>query len=210
MEKTYFNIWHRTKPLVLGMMLCSSVTFAQSNNPVIDNIVKEETSNSQLEKFGRELLDGIGPRLVGSPQMKQANDWAVAKYKSWDIPARNEKRGEWRGWERGVSHIDLVSPRVKTLEGTQLAWSPGMGKKTVTAEGIILPDVADSIAFQQWLPNAKGKLGMISMCQPTGRPDDNWKEFATPTSFDKMKKERTAQTDAWRARIKKTGYTTRT
>ena len=127
MEKTYFNIWHRTKPLVLGMMLCSSVTFAQSNNPVIDNIVKEETSNSQLEKLGRELLDGIGPRLVGSPQMKQANDWAVAKYKSWDIPARNEKWGEWRGWERGVSHIDMVYPRIKSLEGTQLAWSPDMG-----------------------------------------------------------------------------------
>jgi hypothetical protein len=210
MEKIYFNIWQRTKPLVFGMMLCSSITFAQSGNPVIDNIVKEETSDSQLEKLGRELLDGIGPRLVGSPQMKQANDWAVAKYKSWDIPARNEKWGEWRGWERGVSHIDMLSPRVKSLEGTQLAWSPGMGKKTSTAEVIILPDVADSVAFQQWLPNAKGKFVMISMCQPTGRPDYNWQEFALKESFDKMKTERTAMTDAWRKRISKTGYTNKT
>ena len=193
-----------------GMLLFAAMAAAQTNNKVIDDIMTEETSNSQLEKMAHELFDGVGPRLVGTPQMKMANDWAVAKYKSWDIPAHNEKWGEWRGWERGISHIDLVSPRVKSLEGTQLAWSPGMGKKTVTAEVIILPDVADSTAFQQWLPNAKGKLVMISMCQPTGRPDDNWKEFATPTSFDKMKKERTAQTDAWRARIKKTGYTTRT
>jgi carboxypeptidase Q len=111
--------------------------------------------------------------------MKQANDWAVDKYKSWDIQAHNEKWGEWRGWERGISHIDMVSPRVKSLEGTQLAWSPGMGKKTVTAEVIILPDLADSVAFQQWLPNVKGKFVMISMNQPTGRPDYNWQEFAT-------------------------------
>jgi carboxypeptidase Q len=69
-----------------------------------------------------------------------------------------------------------------------------MGKKTVSAEVIILPDLADSVAFQQWLPNVKGKFVMISMCQPTGRPDYNWQEFALKESFDKMKAERTAQT----------------
>jgi carboxypeptidase Q len=161
---SYFNIWHKAKPLATAMLLCCSITFAQTK-PVIDAIIKEEsTDNSQLEKLAHELFDGIGPRLVGTPQMKMANDWAVAKYKSWGIDARNEKWGEWRGWERGISHIDMVSPRVKSLEGTQLAWSPGMGKKTVTAEVVTLPDLADSVAFQQWLPNVKGKFVMISLC----------------------------------------------
>lgn len=200
----------KAKPLFLGMMFCSSLTFAQSGKPVIDAMMKEETSNSQLEKMAHELFDGIGPRLVGTPQMKQANDWAVAKYKSWDIQARNEKWGEWRGWERGVSHIDMISPRIKSLEGTQLAWSPGMGKKTVVAEVIILPDLADSIAFQQWLPKAKGKFVMVSMLQPTGRPDYNWQEFATKESFEKMKAERVVMTDAWKKRVSKTGYTNKT
>jgi len=51
-------------------------------------------------------------------------------YRLGASPARNEKWGEWHGWERWQSHhIDMVYPRVKTLEGTQLAWSPGMGKK---------------------------------------------------------------------------------
>jgi carboxypeptidase Q len=214
MKTTYTQIslklWQKTMPFVLCMMLCGSMASAQSNKPVIDSIMSEETNHSQLEKMAHELFDGVGPRLVGTPQMKQANDWAVAKYKSWDIPAHNEKWGEWRGWERGISHIDMVSPRVKSLEGTQLAWSPGMGKKTVTAGIIILPDVSDSVAFQQWLPNVKGKFVMISMCQPTGRPDYNWKEFATTESFEKMKKERTAMTDAWRKRISKTGFTNKT
>ncbi len=49
----------------------------ESNDAVIENIVKEANENSQLEQLGHELMDVIGPRLVGTPQMKQANDWAV-------------------------------------------------------------------------------------------------------------------------------------
>src|SRR6201996_6958027 len=117
-----------------GIMLSSSILYAQTaNKSVIDAMMQEEANNSQVEKLAHELFDGVGPRLVGTPQMKMANDWAVAKYASWGIPAKNEKWGEWRGWERGISHIDMVSPRVKSLEGTQLAWSPGMGDKTITA-----------------------------------------------------------------------------
>lgn len=202
-----------TKPLlscIAAIALCGNIAFAQVQDDVVNKIVKEETDNSQLEKLAHELFDGIGPRLVGTPQMQKAADWAIAKYTSWGIPAHEEKWGDWRGWERGVSHIDMVYPREKTLEGTQLAWSPGMGKKTVTAGLVILPDLADSNAFKAWLPAVKGKFVMISMNQPTGRPDYNWQEFATKESFDKMKEERTKQIEAWRERIRKTGYTTRT
>jgi carboxypeptidase Q len=180
-----------------------SLTHAQ--NEVIDKIIKEATTNSQLEKTAHELMDGIGPRLVGSPQMQKAHDWAVKKYDSWGIPARNEKWGEWRGWERGITHIDLVSPWVKTLAGTQLAWSPATPKGGVKGEVIILPEFADSLAFQKWLPNAKGKLVMISMVQPTGRPDENWKEYATPESFASIKEKREQMSRAWANRIQKTG-----
>ncbi|MDB5203674.1 MAG: family metallo-hydrolase [Ferruginibacter sp.] len=195
------NAW-----LLSGLLLVSAIVSAQKKDSLmVDAITKEEMQNSQLEKLARELIDGIGPRLVGTPQMKAANDWAVAKYQSWGITARNEKWGEWRGWERGVSHIDMIYPRVKTLEGTQLAWSPGTNGKTVTGEVIILPVVADSIAFRQWLPQVKGKFVLVSMEQPTGRPDQNWEEFGTKESVDKMKASRTAETDAWRKRTRATG-----
>jgi carboxypeptidase Q len=196
--------------IILLLFGLNQAGFSQISDPVVEAIVKEEKENSQLEKLGHELLDVIGPRLVGSPQMLMANEWALAKYKSWNITAKNEKWGEWRGWERGVSHIDMVAPRVKSLEGMQLAWSPSTAGKTVTADVIIIADVADSLAFQKWLPTVKGKFVMISMNQPTGRPDYNWQEFGTKESFEKMKKERDVQTEAWTKRISKTGYTTRT
>ncbi|MFT5238761.1 MAG: carboxypeptidase Q [Flavobacteriaceae bacterium] len=192
------------------LLLGSFTLQAQEKDPVIDNIIKEATENSQLELLGYELMDKIGPRLVGTPQMKMANDWAVNKYSSWGISAKNEKWGEWRGWERGITHIDMVHPRLQSLDGTQLAWNPSTSSEGVTAELITLPMVKDSLAFDTWLPNVKGKLVMISMKQPTGRPDYNWEEFATEESFEKMKKDRMDQRTAWRNNMKNTGYNRRT
>jgi carboxypeptidase Q len=196
----------RSQLAVLLFLFVPAFLRAQSE-AVITNMVKEATEHSQLEGLAYELFDVIGPRLVGTPQMKAANDWAVAKYKGWGIAARNEQWGQWRGWQRGISHIDLLSPRVRTLEGTQLAWSPATPPAGVTAELIILPLVADSAAFQAWLPAARGKAVMISVAQPTGRPDSNWSQFATKASFDKMKSERAKTLQAWRDRLAKTGLT---
>lgn len=197
--------------LAFIVLLSYQVVSAQNKDSIlIQGIVKEANDNSQLKILAHELLDVIGPRLVGSPQMKQAHDWAIEKYKGWGIEAKNEQWGEWRGWERGVSHIDMVYPRVKSLEATQLAWSGSTNGKTITAECILLPDLADSNAFRAWLPAVKGKFVLVSVLQPTGRPDYNWQEFATKESFDAMKKERGAAVDAWRKRIEKTGFTART
>jgi carboxypeptidase Q len=195
--------------LSLSLILSGSQIYAQSKDPVVQGIIKEASENSQLKKLAHELTDGIGPRLVGTPQMKQAHDWAVSKYQSWGISAKNEQWGEWRGWERGITHIDMVHPRVKSLEGMQLAWSPNTSGKTVTGEAIIIADLADSTAFKNWLPSVKGKFVMISMQQPTGRDDKNWEEFGTKESFEKMKAERTKASAEWRTRLSKTGLNTK-
>ncbi|MEJ7644952.1 MAG: M20/M25/M40 family metallo-hydrolase [Chryseolinea sp.] len=207
------SLYSRKSSLIILVFL-SHVVLAQpgtntphpiSTDSVVRAIIREATENSQLEILGHELMDGIGPRLVGSPKMQQAHDWAVAKYTAWGMPARNEKWGQWRGWERGTTHIDMISPWIKTLQGTQLAWSPGTKGKTITGDVIILPEVADSVEFKKWLPNVKGKFVLISMLQPTGRPDHNWEEFGKKESIAKMQADRTALTEAWSARLKKTG-----
>jgi len=195
-------------------VICVFVSFfiilrsgAQLNDSIVFSNLSAEASIDQLKTLAHELTDIIGPRLVGTPQMKKAHDWAVDKYNSWGITAKNEKWGEWRGWERGISHIDMVFPRSESLEGMQLAWSPSTGSKAVIADMIILEDAVDSISFLQWLPKVKGKFVMISMNQPTGRPDYNWEEFGTKESFENMKKERVALTEAWAKRITRTGLT---
>ena len=189
--------------------ICFSFSGWAQDQSVIEQIVSEANENSQLEILGQELMDGIGPRLVGTPQMKQAHDWAVDKYSQWGVSARNESYGTWRGWERGITHIDMLSPRIQSLKGTQLAWNPSTSKKGVTAAVIVLPTVSSPEEFQNWLPLVKGKLVMISPLETTGRPDYNWEEFATEASFEKMKSEREAANNAWRENMKNTGFTSR-
>lgn len=205
---------------ILGALICAQLNLSAQQrwqrpaaapaDPIVQAIIKEATQNSQLEQLGHELMDGIGPRLVGSPEMQQAGDWAIAKYKSWGIEAHSEKWGEWKGWQRGPAHIDMVFPRLKSLEGTQLAWSPGTNGKTITAETIILADALDSASFANWLPAVKGKFVMISMLQPTGRPDKNWQEFGTKESIEKMNRQRDSLSDIWSSRLRKTGFSSRT
>ncbi len=183
---------------------------AQSPAEMASAIEKEASENSQLPLLAHELMDVVGPRLVGTPQMKNAHDWAVSTFAKWGISAENEAWGTWRGWERGITHIDMLSPRVVSLSGRQLAWSPGTSSKGITANLITIPALPDSAAYAKWMPAVKGKFVMVSMPQPTGRPDYNWEEFATPESFEKMKADRDAMEDAWNQKIRNTGYNSRT
>ena len=63
--------------------------------------------------------------------MKQAHDWAIDKYESWGIEAFNHEWGKWRGWERGITHVDLIEPRLRTLVGRQLAGVPPLAKRVL-------------------------------------------------------------------------------
>ena len=43
---------------------------------------------------------------MGSPGYEASADWLMAKYAEWGIESERQDYGTWRGWERGVSHID--------------------------------------------------------------------------------------------------------
>lgn len=201
------------KPIQLFLILflfTTSLSVAQSQDEIVDRIVTEANENSHLQELGHYLMDVVGPRLVGTPQMQHAHDWAVETFEGWGIEARNEQFGEWRGWERGTTHVDMISPRVVTLEAMQLAWSPSTPEGGVEAGLVIIPDVENESEFEEWLSEVEGKFVMVSMHQPTGRPDYDWEEWSTEESFERMKAERDEQERAWRERIANTGHNART
>lgn len=194
----------------VGLAACAPAQAQNAPSPdaILQRIWQEGMQNSQVEPLAQALLDSIGPRLVGTPQQQAAHDWAVAKYAEWGIPARNEQYGTWVGWRRGVTHVDLLEPRVQTLEGTMLAWSPGT-QGPVTGPVVPLPEVRSAAEFEAWLPQARGRYVMISFPQPTCRPDDNWERWATPESFQRMREAREAAQQAWNARLQATGLDAR-
>lgn len=205
--------------VALSALLLAAVTtsaaaqFGQASGFAVDNPVLRRMwaigmDSSQLPKLAQTLLDSLGPRLTASPQMEAAQNWIVATYTAWGVTARKERYGTWRGWRRGKTHIDLVAPRVRTLEGTMLAWSPGTPRgRPVRAAVVALPDVADSAAFVAWLPQVRGKYVLVSNPQPTCRPDDSWEKWGIQANVDTMKARRTAAQREWTQRVQRTGYT---
>jgi hypothetical protein len=158
-----------------------------AQDPTVDRLWRLGMDSSRVQQLAQVLLDSVGPRLTASPGMRSASDWVIANYKAWGIEGRRENYGTWRGWRRGTSHIDLMQPRVRSLEGQMLAWSPGTpGGRPVTAEVIILPKFADSTEFVRWLPQARGKIVMLSPAWPTCRPSEDWVRFSTPAAKARM------------------------
>ena len=206
----------RTLSLAAGTLALAGATLAPraagaqgfaTSDPVLARIWAIGMDSSHVQDLAQTLFDSLGPRLQGAPNTKAAQDWLVATYKSWGIDAANEQYGTWRGWRRGWSHVDLVSPRVRTLEATMVGYSPGTGGKDVTATTIILPRFADSTEFVKWLPQARGKLVLVSAPMPTCRPTEDWAENATPASKERMDSLRAQVQREWGGRnVRGTGY----
>ena len=180
-----------------------------SDDPVIRAIWEEGVERSQVMELGQVMMDVIGPRLTGSPGMAAANDWAVEKFQEWGLEARKEQYGTWRGWERGISHIDLVSPRVRTLEGMAAAWSAATDGP-VEAGVVLLADADTPEAFEAWLPEARGKFVLISPPVASCRPRDNVEWFARPETLARMAEEREALVEDWGDRYESAGIERRT
>ena len=194
--------------LLLAGQGAEGQTFVREDR-VLRAIWEEGTTRSKVEALSQALMDSIGPRLTGTPEHKAGNDWLVSTYRSWGIPARNEQYGTWLGWRRGPAHVDLLQPRLRSLEATMLAWSPGTGGRDVQGPVVALPELADSAAFAAWLPQVRGKFVMISFPEPTCRPDENWAKWALPETVEKMQRERQAGARGWAERVRRTGVSAR-
>ena len=155
--------------------------------------------------MAQSLLDSIGPRLTGSPQSERAQAWAVELLESWGYDAAVEDYGTWEGWDRGTSHVDLLSPRVRSLEGRILAWSPGTGGEPVEGPVTYPPPMDGPGDWRAFLDTVEGTWVMMSFPEPTCRTDDQWRTFAQEGSFERMDEGRDAARSAWVENLRRSG-----
>ena len=180
-----------------------------TENPIIRAIwAQGMEEGSQVERLSQALIDSIGPRLSGSPGQRAAIEWAVSMYQNWDITVRAEQYGTWRGWDRGYTHIDLVTPRKRTLNGTMLAWSPGTDGP-VEGEVVAMPSFRNRADFEAWLPSVAEKFVALSYAEPTCRAPESWAALATPESQRRMQVLQQNVQGEWAANIQRAGGTGR-
>lgn len=131
---------------------------APPSDPMVQQIWNEGMQRSQVADLAQVLLDSIGPRLINSDRDAAGQQWLIKKYAEWGVTARQEKFGTWASWQRGATHVDLVSPRVRTLEATMLAWSPGTNGAWIEGEVFLLPANNSPETIATWMTAAKGKF----------------------------------------------------
>ena len=166
-------------------------------SPVIQRLWDEGMTRSQAMTLAQVLMDRHGQRLTGSPQSDAAQDWLVSTYRSWGVNARRERYGTWLGWNRGVTHVDLVAPRVRSLEATAMAWSPAT-PRPVEAEVIAYPEgITTPDAFDAWLPNVRGKVLLLNVPRLSCRSPQQWQEFSTPAELERVNAQQQAMQVAW-------------
>lgn len=174
----------------------SYVRTSAPSDPVIRAMWNEGMQRSQTERLAQVLLDSIGPRLTGSPRSASGREWLEQVYGSWGIDVRQERYGTWVSWDRGIAHLDLIEPRVRSLETTMLAWSPGTDG-TVEGEVIILPHLTSPDEYRAWLPQAEGKFVLVSPPRLSCRSLSQWEEFATTTSMANMRHTQDTLSQGW-------------
>ncbi len=164
-------------------------------DPIILKLWEEGMQRSHAGSLAQALLDSVGPRLTGSPNMNRAQDWLLATYKQFGVSARKEQYGTWNSWKRGAAFAQLTAPRVKALEINMLSWSGNTAGKWTEGDVVVVKPYQSPEEFAAWLPSVKGKIVLASAPRLTCRPASQMAEFAMPstqTSLDSLQRDLSA------------------
>ena len=108
------------------------------------------------------LSDVYGPRLTGSPAIKQASEWVQKRFKEWGLANIHEEPWPFgKGWSLEHFSIHMMEPQVQPLIGYPKAWSSST-EGTVTADVVYAP-----LRTEADMEKFRGKLkGKIVLTQP--------------------------------------------
>jgi carboxypeptidase Q len=152
----------RMKPIRTSL-LTSLVTFAltvptAAQEPVhwdvVAQIRAEGFDNSSVVERVSYLADVIGPRLTGSPNIRQAQQWLLAQMEELGLAnVKLEPTGENTiGWEIERASIHMLEPDYQMVIGYPLAFSRGTGGPVV--ERAVIADISS----QEDLNKYRGRL----------------------------------------------------
>lgn len=106
----------------------------------------------------RELSDGFGGRLTGSPAYNRAAEWAAEKFRSYGVAnVKLEPFTMANGWVRGTASGELLTPVARTLHLESLGWSPSTPPGGIEGEVISVEDVAPE-HLKAMADKIKGKI----------------------------------------------------
>jgi len=118
----------------------------------------EGLNHSHVMEFGSALMDGIGPRLTGSPNAMKANEWTRDTLSKIGLEnAHLEDWGEFGlGWQQLNTWARLVTPDTAVLIVQATPWSPPTNGP-VTGD-VVAVTIQDDKDFDKYKGKLEGKV----------------------------------------------------
>jgi hypothetical protein len=117
---------------IFAVLLSFPTARAQEKQEKVDletitRIRYEGFRDSKVMELASGLMDSIGERLTGSPNMKRANEWTRDQFTAMGLSnARLEPWGPFgRGWANQYVNARMTSPDIVPLLVYAKAWTPG-------------------------------------------------------------------------------------
>ena len=108
--------------------LAGAVLFAQQEDPTAAatrQILTEIAEHSEQMQNLEYLSDRIGPRLTGSPALKNANEWTAQRFRDYGLTdAHLESWKIAHSWKRPWVRARVVAPVEQRLTAEAAGWSP--------------------------------------------------------------------------------------
>ncbi len=137
------------------------------------NIRTEALSHSHIMEYASALMDGIGPRLTGSPNLKKANEWTRDQLTAMGCTnAHLEDWGEFgMGWVQLNTWVRMTSPDKSIFIAQAAPWSPAT--KGPVSGAAIWVDIKDEKDFDKYKGKLAGKIvlyGDMREVKPVDKP----------------------------------------
>ncbi len=146
--------------LSLPAVLAQSKQDEQLDYAMIGKIREEGLNRSQVMDHIIWLSDVYGPRLTGSPAIKQAGDWTMKKFSEWGLA--NAHQESWpfgKGWSLVRFSAHMTEPQVSPLIGYPKSWTPGTNG-TINADVVYTP-ISSEADFEKYRGKLKGKVVLL-------------------------------------------------
>src|SRR5260370_19921238 len=147
-----------------------------------------KTDEAELKANLQYLADHIGPRLTGSPQLKQASEWTRDMFQKYGVSnARLEPWTIANTWTRGTAAGSVISPDPQMLKLAAAGWAPSTnGTLRGLVTGIAVEKPED---LEQYKGKLKGAIVLVGrpaeMVPPQNRLLTPWVESTIPVAHPK-------------------------
>jgi hypothetical protein len=158
--------------LTAALLGCVLVPSAHSQETVdlevIAKIRDEGFNRSQVMDIVGYMTDVLGPRLTGSPNMKDAQAWARSRMEEMGLAnTAIEAFGEHgASWDNEYISLHMLEPDYQPLFGYPYAFTPGT-EGVVEGEAILL-DIREAADMEEHRGRLQGAIVLASPPRPVG------------------------------------------